>query len=245
MKKIIFVFLFVYNLSSSQNNVLPFQNGEKCTYRINYGIINAGYGELSVFNNKDSYQFIGEGRSNLFFDWIFYVRDRYESLVNKKTLLPFYFNRKVNEGGHIINQEYFLNHDLNLVTSNGKEYPMKKNSQDMISAFFYARTLETDFIKETDSFYINLFLDEENYKMKVNYLGTESIKTVFGEVTCMKLSSVVQVGRVFSDKNDVTLWISEDSNHLLMRAELKILVGSIKAEIISAENIKSPLSIND
>ena len=85
MKKIIFVFLFVYNLSSSQNNVLPFQNGEKCTYRINYGIINAGYGELSVFNNKDSYQFIGEGRSNLFFDWIFYVRDRYESLVNKKT----------------------------------------------------------------------------------------------------------------------------------------------------------------
>ena len=35
---------------------------------------------------------------------------------------------------------------------------MTKNSQDMISAFFYARTLDIDFIKQSGSFYINIFL---------------------------------------------------------------------------------------
>ena len=53
------------------------------------------------------------------------------------------------------------------------------------------------------------------------------------------------MGRVFKDEDDLTIWVSDDKNHLLIKVELEIWVGSIDATITSAKNIKFPLSITD
>ena len=50
---------------------------------------------------------------------------------------------------------------------------------------------------------------------------------------------------MFSHPHDLTIWVSDDKNHLLIRLEMKILVGNIKADIKTAKNIKFPLSITD
>ena len=61
------------------------------------------------------------------------------------------FKRRVNEGGYIINQDYSFDRLNNKVsTEKGKEFDVSDNIQDMISAFYHARTLDYSTIKEGD-----------------------------------------------------------------------------------------------
>ena len=91
----------------------------------------------------------------------------------------------------------------------------------------------------------NIFLNEENYNLEVEYLGTEFIETKIGKIRCLKFSPKVQVGRVFKNEDDLTIWVSDDENHLLVKVEMGIWIGSIDATITSTKNIKFPLSITD
>ena len=78
-----------------------YQTGEKVRYTIYYNVIglyvNAGKAEFSIksstWNNVPAYTFTLNGRSNSKYDWIFKVRDKYESVVDSKTLLPYQFTR--------------------------------------------------------------------------------------------------------------------------------------------------------
>ena len=245
MKKIILVFLLISHYCSSQENTFPVINGESCSYRIHYGFINAGHATYSVTKKNKEISVIVQGGSNLVVDLFFKIRDRYESRINSKSLLPSYFKRDILEGGDKINQEYFFNHKNNTVKTQKGEYKMKSKSQDMLSSFFFGRTLSSSFLKRKNPFFINLFIDEENYNMEVKYLGTEVLNTEIGKIRCIKLKPKVQVGRVFSNPDDLSIWVSDDKNHILIKVEMDILVGSIKADIETAKNIKYPLSITD
>ena len=245
MKKIIVVFLLMSSFCFSQKNTFPVIHRESCSYRIHYGFINAGHATYLATKNEKEISVIVQGRSNSIVDLFFKIRDRYESRVNAKSLLPSYFKRDILEGDDKINQEYFFNHKNNTVKTQKGEYKMKARSQDMLSSFLFGRTLSSSFLKRGNPFFINLFIDEENYNMEVRYLGTEVLNTRIGRIKCIKLKPKVQIGRVFSSPDDLNIWVSDDKNHILIKVEMGILVGSIKADIETAKNIKYPLSITD
>ena len=169
----------------------------------------------------------------------------YETIINNSTVSPKYFKRDVIEGEDEIHQEYFFNNKNNIVKTHKGDFEMVQNSQDMLSAFMYGRTFSSKYLKQKEPFYINLFIDEENYNMEVRYLGTEIVNTEIGKIKCIKLAPKVQVGRVFSNEDDLIIWVSDDKNHILIKIEMGILVGSIEVDIISSKNIKFPLSITD
>lgn len=245
MKKVIIIFLLISNYCLSQKNTIPLINGESCSYRIHYGFINAGEATYLASKKGEEIKIVLQGSSNSIVDFFFKIRDRYESRINSKSLLPSYFKRDIIEDNYKINQLYFFNHQNNTVKTQKGEYKIKAKSQDMLSAVFFGRSLSSSFLKRKDPFFINLFIDEENYNMKIQYLGTEVLNTEIGNIRCVKLKPTVIIGRVFSNPDDLTIWVSDDKNHLLIRLEMKILVGNIKADIKTAKNIKFPLSITD
>ena len=87
-------------------NNTAFNAGEKISYTIYYNVIglyvNAGKTDFTVqatnLNDNDAFIFTATGKSNGRYDWIFKVRDKYESVVDAKTLLPYQFTRQINEG---------------------------------------------------------------------------------------------------------------------------------------------------
>ena len=232
-------------LGYSQNVKLPFKDGESCTYRISYGVFGGGDAKYTINQTQDKTQVIVSGGSNAFVDLFFKIRDRYETIINNSTKLPIYFKRDIIEGSYTINQEYYFNHMKNIVSTQEGEFECNPKSYDMLSSFMYGRTLRSSDLKKKKPFYINIFLDEENYNTEVEYLGTEIIETKIGKIRCLKLCPKVQVGRVFKNEDDLTIWVSDDKNHLLVKVEMGIWVGSIKATMTSAKNIKFPLSITD
>jgi len=250
-KNKILIFLVVLPGFVYAQNSFPFEVGERCTYRIHYGPITAGYGHLTVKGlvnhlDKRCYFFDGFGETNTFFDYIFEVNDSYISYSNYKTLTPVHFIRDVNEGGYVIKQDYRFNSLKNEVLTEDSVYKIPEKSQDMISAFYYARNLLNRQNVQKDSILrINIFMDEENYPMQIKYLKNEIVKTKWGKINCMVFAPQLQKGRIFKDEEEMKIWISDDDNKLMIKVETKIIVGSIKAQLSSFEGLKTPLSITD
>ena len=240
-------FILFSILGFSQIN-LPYNVGEHAVYKLSFGAINVGYAELEVkeiisINNKPSFHIIGKGRTAPFFDWIFKVRDVYETFIDTSTLLPLVFIREVREGGYSIDQHYNFNHvDSNVVTQDSI-FNISIQTQDMLSAFFYARTVNKDSVINRGSFSVPIFMDDENYFLEINYLKNEIIETKWGEVNCMVFKPKMQEGRIFEDGEEMKIWITDDKNHLLLKVETKIWTGLIKAVLEEYKCLKHPLSI--
>lgn len=224
-----------------------FKAGEVLSYRLHYGVIDAGVAILEVkpdvidISGRKVYHIVGNGYSKGTFDWFFKVRDRYETFLDKDALLPWMFVRRVYEGGTTINQDYVFNHYTNKVdVGGGEKVDIPSGTQDMISAFYSARNLDFTDAKEGDVFTINSIVDKEIWPLKIRYVGKETIDTELGTYRCLKFRPIVQQGRIFKHEEDLNVWITDDKNHVPVRAQAKILFGSIKLDITGAKNLANP-----
>lgn len=232
----------------SRNNV-AFKPGEVLTYRMHYGLLNAGGAVLEVkpdlieVNGRKVYHIVGSGFTTGAADVFFKVRDRYETYMDKDALLPWLFVRRVDEGGYKFSQDYVFNHYTKKVdVGNNQKFDIPTGIQDMVSAFYSARNLDLSNAKEGDIFSLNCFLDKEIWPLKIRYIGKEVITTDMGKMRALKFRPIVQKGRVFKKEEDLNVWISDDKNHVPLRCKADVLVGSIKMDITSARNLANPLS---
>jgi hypothetical protein len=246
MKQFFFIVLSGISILGISQTELPYKVGEYTAYKVSFGAINVGFADLEVteiiqLNNRHAFHVVGKGRTAPFFDWFFKVRDVYETFIDTTTLLPLVFKRAVNEGGYLINQQYQFNH--NKVITQDSSFFIPIDTQDMLSAFFLARTFKKQSIIDGKSFYIPLFMDDENYNLEIKYLANEIIDTKWGKIDCMVFQPKMQEGRVFEDGKKMKIWITDDANHLLLRVETDIWAGTIKAVLDDYKKLKHPLSI--
>lgn len=226
-----------------------FKEGEILSYRLHYGALDAGVilmevkPEVLEVAGRKVYHIVGNGYSKGTFDWFFKVRDRYETFIDKDALLPWMFVRRVYEGGVTINQDYKFNHYTNKVdVGSGEKVEIPDGTQDMISAFYSARNLDLTNAKEGDVFTINSIVDKEIWPLKIRYVGKEKIKCDIGTFNCVKFRPIVQKGRIFKHEDDLNVWLTDDKNHVPLRAQAKLVVGSIKLDIVSVKNLANPTS---
>lgn len=246
------ILFFLSLLSSAQQlrsiNNKAFKKGEVITYRVHYGFIDAGTARLEVmdeekkYGDRDAFHIVGTGRSRGAFDWFFKVRDRYETFIDAEAIVPWVFLRRVDEGGYKINQNYVFNPYKKIVYADGTSFATPENVQDMLSAFYYSRCIDYSKAKEGDIFTIPSFVDNEIFEMKIKFIGREIIETDLGVFKCIKFRPVVQKGRVFKKEEDLNVWITDDDNHIPVRAQAEILVGSIKMDLESYSGLASPIS---
>ena len=226
-----------------------FKEGEILSYRLHYGAMDAGVilmevkPEVMEVAGRKVYHVVGNGYSKGTFDWFFKVRDRYETFIDKDAMLPWMFVRRVYEGGTTINQDYTFNHYTNKVdVGAGEKVDVPEGTQDMISAFYSARNLDLTNAKEGDVFTINSIVDKEIWPLKIRYVGKEKITCDIGTYNCVKFRPIVQKGRIFKHEDDLNVWLTDDKNHVPLRAQAKLIVGSIKLDIVSVKNLANPTS---
>ncbi|NUM51410.1 MAG: DUF3108 domain-containing protein [Flavobacteriales bacterium] len=231
-------------------NYAAFKPGEVLEYRLHYGVVDAGTARLEVKNStlnvsgREVLHVVGTGQSRGAFDWFYKVRDRYETYMDAKGVFPWLFVRRVNEGGYKINQDYkFFQAQNKVDNGKGDTFEVPEGIQDMLSAFYYARTIDFSSAKVGDIYTIPAFVDDEVFPLKIKYSGIEKIKVGKEYFECMKFHPVVQQGRIFSKEDDLTAWITNDKNKIPVLAQAKVLVGSIKMEITKYEGVANPMAI--
>jgi hypothetical protein len=226
-----------------------FKRGELLSFRLHYGIIDAGTATLGITEEareiagRKTYHMVGIGASKGTFDFFYKVRDRYETYIDEEALVPWVFVRRVNEGGYKIEQDYVFNRFQNKVSVGGGEtFSVEPNMQDMLSAFYHARAMDLSSAKPGDIFEIKCFMDKEVWPLKIKFINRENVTTDAGTFRCLKFRPIVQQGRVFKKEEDLNIWITDDKNHIPVKGQADVLVGSIKMELTDYKGLANPVA---
>lgn len=225
-----------------------FKRGEKLTYRIHYGFVDAAIATIEIteenkkFADRNTLHVVGIGKSKGSFDFFFKIRDRYETYIDEEALIPWFFGRRVDEGGYKMSQDYIFYHAQKKVNANGKMIDIWQNTQDMLSGFYLARTMDLSGAKEGQIFSVPTVVDGEMYNLQIKFKGRESIKSPWGKIRCLKFVPILQKGRIFKHEEDMIVWLSDDKNHIPIRAKADILFGSLKMDLISYNGISTPFT---
>lgn len=227
-----------------------FQDGENVTMKVYYSTLGAyiGAGEatftttLERYNGKPVYHCIGEGKTYSFFDNFFKVRDRYESYIDTSNLIPYKFIRNVDEGGYKKYNNVTFNQTAGTAVSTNGVFKVTKCIQDVVSAVYYARNIDFSKYKKDDKIPFDMFLDDEVFHLYIRYMGKEKIKTRYGKFNAIKFKPLLVKGTIFEGGEKMNAWVSDDPNHLLLRVESPIAVGSIKVDMMGYKNLRYPLT---
>jgi len=230
-----------------------FTNGEKLTFSVYYhsaitGKVTAGEAKLEVKkksvikNGRESYHIVGTGKSKGAFNFFFKVDDRFETFVDEEALIPWYFTRRTREGGYKKDDEVTFRQNTGIAVSRNAVKKIPVNTQDILSVFYYARTLDMSGVKPNESFPLSFFLDDSLYVSKIVFLGREKLKTDMGTFNCLKFKPMVIKGEVFSEPYPMELWVTDDMNRLPVMVKTAVVVGSVRIELINYEGLKNPVT---
>ena len=241
--------LFAFAFPQKFDNI---QSGETLNYRIHYGILNAGTATLTTLKTtylgQPHFYVKGIGKTTGAVRAFFKVEDVYESFINYNTGLPSFYVRNVKEGTYTQHFETVFNHNNQTLILTDKEKNTSrtlnsvKGVQDMLSAFYYLRSLDNSELKVGSVKKLNVWIDDEMFPFQLRVVGNENISTKFGKINALKIVPQVISGRVFKDKEGVTLWVSNDRNYVPLLIQAQLAVGSLKASIDSYKNVKYPLN---
>ena len=116
-----------YNLCDTEN--FTWQGGEEITYTLYYQLnfiwIPAGEATFKVKDMGDRYFISIDGKTISAFEWFYKVKDRYESVIDKKTLLPQSFTREVHEGKYEWWDKFYFDQKNHIVHAS-KGWPDKE-----------------------------------------------------------------------------------------------------------------------
>ncbi|SFU58343.1 Protein of unknown function [Pustulibacterium marinum] len=250
IKTLLLLLVAVVSIQSVPYQKNSYQAGEWFKFRIHYGILNASYATLELkdayINDRWVYHAVGNGQTTGLAKFFFKVDDTYESYFDKFNNRPYRFIRNIDEGGYTKNLEINFNYDDRVAEVNNKKHDkitnidMPYGIQDLISGFYYLRNnVDVDNLSVNDDIEIDmLYDDDEVFKFKLKFLGKEDLDTKFGTVECLKFRPYVQSGRVFKEKESLSLWVSNDENKIPIRIQADLRVGSLKADLDAYKGLK-------
>jgi hypothetical protein len=225
-----------------------FQEGEILTYKLKYGFITAAEATIKVlatdvkFDNKPVYRLSVDAKTSGTFDIFYKIRDHYDSYIDKTDLLPYFYQENVREASYRRQDKARFYQDAKKVTSNKGNFTTPTTQTfDLVSAYYFARSLDISKLKIGDDFKLNYFLGDEISSLEIQYVGKENVKTKIGTIRCLKFSPSIKPGRIFKKDSKLYLWVTDDGNRVPVKAQVEILVGSVTMEIQSAAGLKYPI----
>ncbi len=233
-----------------------FRAGEEITYKAfynwNFIWLEAADVKFTVkdYPEQNAFKLISIGNSLPKYDWFYMVRDTFRSHIHKQTLKPFYYHRNTREGSYRVNNRYRLNWQKKLAYTDTKnsEFGNIKDTLklpdctfDVLSAIYFTRSMSFNNKSVGEKIPLTFIIDNEIYELYIRYLGKETLTTRVGDrYKCIKFSILLVEGTIFSGGEEMTVWATDDKNHMPVQVEAKIMVGSVKAVLTSYENIKYP-----
>ena len=233
------------SLRTHKNNA--FRTGEKLEFSIKYGFISVGEAVIEIPEKTEimfrkAYHVVSKVKSKPFFDFFFKVRDKYETYIDSAALLPYRFVQHVREGKYSKDYGAFFNHSRNVAIHDGKEYAISDSTQDIVSAFFYVRTLHFSKARPGYTVHLENFFNNKIYPLRVIYHGKEKIEVDAGTFNCIKIEPVITDGGLFKSEGQILIWLTDDSVKMPVKVKAEIPIGSIVAELTKYSGIYGKLT---
>jgi hypothetical protein len=234
-----------------------FRRGEKLTYLAHYSIFNAGVAtvymdpQVHSVNNRACYKVEIAGKSVGLFAAMMHVKDTWQSYIDTSAMIPHKFLRDIEEGGYRKKETVMFDHfkktadvryTVNKEAEKTAQYKIVTNAQDLVSGYYFLRTLNFANKKVNDTIGIDGFFENQNYNLKIKYLGKEKLSTKIGKINTDVIVPIMPGNELFDGKDAIKIWISDDVNRIPIKIKAKMFVGAVELDLTGSENLKAPLN---
>ena len=236
---------------------VPFESGEKLDYVVYYNLkkiwVPAGKVRFevqdSLYDGNKCYHFNGLGKTFKEYDWIFRVRDQYQSWATQQHLRPQRFIRNAQEGSSKIYYDYKFDQTENEVYFKKSRTGTKQDtidqtscSFDLMTLVYYARTLDFTNVKVMDTIPLTIILDGQKYKTYIRYTGRGMATSRNGsKYKVIKFRPLLIEGTIFKSGEGMAVSVSDDKNRIPIYVEASILIGKVKVYLEKMNGIKYPM----
>jgi hypothetical protein len=241
---------------------LAFKSGERLTYVVRYDWgpihLEVGSGRVSldstVLNGRKVFHGRIYGKSYKFYDIFFKVREGFDSWFTMDGLRPLKFIRDTHEGNYVAQDLYVYdwspdNKHINANLSNTKHgqksvsLSLTECTYDIPALFFMARNLDLTKVRQNVRYPMTFAIDDDVYNVFLVFQGSENrYVNGLGTVRTLKFGAGAIAGNVFTGKDMISLWISDDENRIPVYFEAPILKGVASGRLSSYSGLKHGFS---
>jgi hypothetical protein len=243
---LLFMFSFLV-ISQNKNEFRKVDNevfkvGEKLTFDVKYGFVTAGIATMAIprtnkISGRDVYNITFDVNTVPSFDWIYKVRDHYETYLDIRGLFPWRFEQHIREGSYSRDFSAFFDQRNGKAKTSEGEYKIPKNVNDIVSAFYYARTLNFSKLNVGRTIRLQNFYKDSVYTLDIKYLGKEQVTVAAGTFNCIILEPIIIKGGLFKSEGSIFVWLSDDNLRIPVKVKTKIVIGSIDAVLTTYEGL--------
>ncbi len=224
-------------------------NAEKLNYKVLYkwGLVHktAGRATLQLTPLSTGYRAMLTARSEPWADKVYHLRDTLISTMMRDTFLPTRYEKIAHEDGKFSHDIVTFSHSGNQVVGNCTRLRRGKGSSetkkatthltasgvtvDMLSVFYYLRTLDFVALGDGHSKKINIFSGKKKETLTITYHGAKTV-----EVGKTKYPSYYVTFTFTTDgkksSDPIKAWISADSRRIPLRLEGSLKIGRVIVE---------------
>jgi len=231
-----------------------FGDGERLTFRVVYRAKLIPTTELATATLKvdklpsGDYSIVGNGKTVSLARWIYDINDDYGAVVDPRTLRPRTAWARLREGDYRYNYDMTFDWDSRKAHSvygnlkrplQTKTMSLTERSFEIISMFYNLRNEDMASFTPGVTKPLDLVMEDTVQRIRLNYLGQEKVDLKkLGKYNAHKFScQLVALG----DKSYFYLWVSDDKNHIPLKLESPVKVGSISVLLTGYSCLRNPL----
>jgi len=213
---------------------VPFHRGEVLEYDIGWSsYVTAGTATVTVQDKKPSYNsvayyVVAEGRPTSLLSKLYTLYYKADTLVDVYTLLPQRGSLYVEEGKrHRMKTTTFnqttrhAKYEVQTATHVEKDLALPGFTQDALSALYVLRSIP---MKAGDKFNMPVTDAGDVYKVQMQVVAVESLKTVLGTMNALKIVPLIAAGKGDPPRG-IAIWLSDDARRLPLKIEAQLPVG--------------------
>lgn len=216
----------------------PFTAGESLRFSVQYGFIHAGSAWLEVpevaeWQGHPTWRLVARAESNSFFDKMYKVRNRIESLWDVHSRFSWRYFEDRHEGRFTANDTIIYEPDsLVMRYKNGQTYPVPGPVQDALSSFYMTRfqALPVGGLIRFD-----YHASRKTAPMEVRVLRRERVNTPAGRFDCIAVEPLLKAGGIFKNKGRLVIWLTDDARRMPVLMKSKVTIGSVKVVLQEAK----------
>lgn len=220
---------------------------ETLHYRVmfKWGLLNkkAGTATLRLNHDKKTYTSQLSAKSEPWADRIFCVRDTLNGKMSYDGFTPLFYEKIANEGNEhkhdIVKYDYNDSPTIKALCSRkvykkgilkideNKEMSAENRAVDMLTSFYFMRTLPYEDWKPGHIEDIDIFSGKRKELLSIVYAGKVNIDINGAERTAYRITFKFTSGGGKKTSDDMEAWISADSERIPLRLEGKLPVGKV------------------